>query len=65
MIDLIDPFILNGRRYTRLDGEFTELLVLFGRAHVVEALDHFGQSPADYNPASVRSYCQWIEDSYC
>jgi hypothetical protein len=55
MIDLIDPFVLNGRRYTRLDGEFTELLVL----------DHFGQSPADYNPASVRSYCQWIEDSYC
>ena len=65
MIDLIDPFTFNGRRYAQLDRAFVGLLVDYGQAHVVEALDHFGQTPSDYHQPSVTAYCQSIEDSYC
>lgn len=65
MIELIDPFTFNGRRYTRLDRGFVGLLVAYGQAHVVEALDLLGMTPIHYHISSVRNYCQRIEDSYC
>ncbi|NDE17049.1 hypothetical protein EBZ80_19185 [bacterium] len=65
MIDLIHPFVLNGQRYTRLDRKFVELLVHYGRAHVIEALDELGMTPTHYDASSVRGYCQRVEDAYC
>ena len=61
MTELIEPFAFNGRRYPRLDREFLQLLVLYGRANVVEALDELGQSPNLYHHSTLRNRCEQLE----
>lgn len=61
MIDLIEPFVLNGKRYTRLDRDFLQLLVLYGRHNVIEALDQLGQTPDDFQLQTLRDYCEELE----
>ena len=61
MIDLIHPFFLNGKRYTRLDRGFQQLLVLYGRHNVIEALDQLGQTPDDFNLPTLRHCCEELE----
>lgn len=61
MIDLIHPFVLNGKRYTRLDRDFLQLLVLYGRHNVVAALDQLGQTPDDFQPTTLRHCCEELE----
>lgn len=61
MTTLIEPFVYNGRRYTHLEPEFLRLLVLYGRANVVEALDDSGQSPSYYHHSTLRNRCEQIE----
>lgn len=61
MIDLIYPFVLNGKRYTRLDRGFHQLLVLYGQHYVIEALDQLGQTPEDFNLQTLRHCCEELE----
>lgn len=61
MIELIHPFVLNGKRYTRLDRDFQQLLVLYGRHNVVDALDQLGQTPDDFQLQTLRDYCEELE----
>jgi len=61
MIELIHPFVLNGKRYTHLDRDFLQLLVLYGRHNVIEAMDHLGQTPDDFQPTTLRDYCEELE----
>ena len=61
MNNLIEPFAYNGRRYLQLEPCFVQLLVLYGRATVVEALDELGQSPSYYHHSTLRNHCEQIE----
>lgn len=61
MTELIEPFTFNGRRHTHLEPCFVQLLVLYGRATVVEALDELGQSPSHYHQPTLRNRCEQIE----
>lgn len=61
MTELIEPFAYNGRRYPHLEPCFVQLLVLYGRANVVEALDDLGQTPNVYHQTTLRNRCEEIE----
>lgn len=61
MTTLIEPFTYNGRRYLHLEPCFVQLLVLYGRANVVEALDELGQSPSHYHQTTLRNRCEQLE----
>lgn len=45
-------------------GDLAYLIVLYGEHLVREALDAHAMSPSDYHHATLRDYCQQIEDKF-